>query len=396
MTFINRRKKKEVQNWLKSTSAVVLLGQRQVGKTTLAKEIAGDQDADYLNLNDTRTAAMLDRTGLHEYVAESNRQLTVIDEIQVRRRLFADLMVIIDEKRWLGKGKGCFLLLGSGSLNLANKSNESLRGRVSYVHLDPLDITEVDMPSQLGKLWQRGGLPGIFTAESDREAFDQHRALAETLSKQDMLIEGAGGATPSQITNILEILAGNHGGMSNILKISQKLDLDRRAVKHCIKLLEEMLVVRVLRPYGRSRVKNIAKTPKIYLCDSGMLHYFLRVENTAGLTPLMAGMSWEGFVIENIRRQVDYRTDAYFYRTKSGNEIDLILRNPMLETWAIEIKKSEPKAGVGFYKALKDIEHDRSFLVHGRLDLPRCRDEQGIEILSLPDMCQEVAARFGP
>ena len=111
-----------------------------------------------------------------------------------------------------------------------------------------------------------------------------------------------------------------------------------------------------------------------------MLHHLLRVESISSLEPLMAGMSWEGFVIENILRHIDYRTDAYFYRSHSGVEIDLILRNITLGTWAIEIKKGAPDVSSGFHKAVKDIKADRSFLVHGRLDLPRQKDEHGVEV----------------
>ena len=131
MKIINRRQKEMVKSKLRRASAVVLLGQRQVGKTTLAKEIAIEQDADYLNLRNPWTAAKIDQRGLEVHLAEAGKRLTVIDEIQTRRNLFAELMDIIDDKRYRGEGKGCFLLLGSSSLALANKSNESLRGRVA-------------------------------------------------------------------------------------------------------------------------------------------------------------------------------------------------------------------------------------------------------------------------
>ncbi|MBF2735351.1 MAG: ATP-binding protein [Betaproteobacteria bacterium AqS2] len=396
MTHINRRQKEEVKRRLKKASAVVLLGQRQVGKTTLAKEIAREQDADYLNLREPETAAMLDEKGLRQHVAESGKHLTILDEIQTRRDLFSALITLIDDKRESKEGRGCFLLLGSSSLSLANKSNETLKGRVSYVNLDPIDVTEIDMPDDLEKLWLRGGLPAVFTADSDRDGFDHHRDLVRTLSMNDLSAEGARGVTPGQVINMLRILASCQGGVINSKEIGEKLDVDRRDVSFCISLLQELLIVRKLDAYGRSRVKNIAKSPKIYLCDSGTLHYLLRAEKISSLTPLMAGMSWEGFVIENILRHIDLEIDKYFYRTKKGVEIDLILRDPMRETWAIEIKKGTPDVSDGFYKAVQDIQPKRSFLVHGRPDLPRRENQHGIEIISLLDMCREAEKHFGP
>ena len=165
MKYISRHQKKEVERRLENAAAVVILGQRQVGKTTLAEEIAKDRDADYLNLRDPQVQGMLLNKRLREHIEETGKHLTILDEIQARRNLYAELMTIIDGKRRRGEGIGCFLLIGSGSRYLANKSKESLRGRVSYVHLDPLMSRRSLWPEELDKLWLRGGLPAAFSAD---------------------------------------------------------------------------------------------------------------------------------------------------------------------------------------------------------------------------------------
>lgn len=395
MSFINRRKKEEIKQRLNAAAAVVLLGQRRVGKTTLAMEIAREQKSDYLNLRNPQTAAMLDLKGLAESIEESGKHLTIIDEIQVSRSLFEELLAVIDEKRWRGEGKGCFLLIGSGSYAIANKSSESLLGRVSHVDLDPIDVTEIKVADDFDKLWLRGGLPGAFAAGSDRECFEHLQSLAETLSMYDLREEGAKAIRPGEIINILKMLAAIHGGPASILDIARKLDLDRRAVSRCVNLLEGLLVIRILRPYGRSGRKSSVKRPKIYLRDSGMLHYLLGVKEISSLDPHMAEMSWKGFVIENILRQTDLRTIPNFYCTHGGANVGLILHDQTKGTWAIEIKKDEIEASSSFHRAMLDIKPDRSFLAHGRLDLPQRTDSRGVEIVPLLDMCREVASCFG-
>lgn len=392
--IIARRKKEELENLIDGFPAVVMLGQRQVGKTTLADEVGRARDADYLNLRDPFTGRMIDKKGLRAHVAETGKALTILDEIQSRKDLFAELMAVIDERRRRGDAESCFLLLGSGSLEISNKSRETLLGRVEYLDLSPLDVTEVEAPEEIDKLWLRGGLPGVFTARDDKTAFRSLRAIARNLSMQDLPEEGAGGVAPSKIYDILIMLAESHGGPVNVLRMANALELSRDFVSNCVALLESLRIIRRLWPYGRSRVRNLVKSPRIYFQDSGLLHQLRGVASIPGMDENLTGASWEGFVIENILRQIDDPVNASYYRTKKGVEVDLIINSQRSGTWAIEIKKGSPDNSHGFHKAVLDIKPKRSFVVHGRFDLPRQRNAQGVEKLSLLDMCKEVASHF--
>ena len=395
MEIIARRKKEELESLMEVFPAVVLLGQRQSGKTALAQEIAKDRDAEYLNLRDPYTASMLDKKSLRAHAAEAGKSLTILDEIQSRKNLFAELLRIIDERRHRGETESCFLLLGSGSLEIANKSKETLTGRVDYLDLDPLDVTEVEMPGEMEKLWLRGGLPGAFSAQDDMTAFSSLRELARNLSMQYLPEEGIDGVAPSKILDLLVMLAESHGGPVNVLAMANALELSRSFVSNCVSMLESLKIIRLLQPYSRSKVRNLVKTSRIYFRDSGLLHHLLGVESMASMDENVAAASWESFVIENILRQIDYSVNAGFYRTKKGVGLDLIIHNRRSETWAIAIKKNELDASSGFCKAVHDIKADRSFLVQSHPDLSGRLNLQGIGSTPLPDMCRAVARHFG-
>ena len=151
----------------------------------------------------------------------------------------------------------------------------------------------------------------------------------------------------------------------------------------------------LLPPNTKSMVKRLAKRSKVYFRDSGLLHYLLGAGSIDSLDSRMTGMSWEGFVIENILRHTDIETMPSFYRTGSGVEIDLILTNAFVGKWIIEIKKGDPDMGFRFPPSTRHLKADRSFLVHGRSNLPRQTNSHGVEIISLLDMCREVADHFG-
>ena len=388
---VTRRKKQEVEELLRRFPGVVLLGQRQVGKTTMAKEIAAEQDADYLDMGEPATVQMLSEQGLRGYIEQSGKQLTVLDEIQMRRDLFNELRAIIDRKRSPGAGNGSLLLLGSASLALANKSHETLTGRVDYVDLDPIDILEISTPDEIDKLWLRGGLPEAFIPDNDEAGFQAHRALISNLIKQELFEQGLHIA-PEKTHQLLQLLAKTHGGILNVMEIASIVNLDWRVVDKCIGLLCNLLVVRKLHAYSSEDGKNLRKRPKIYYRDSGILHHLLELKSLAAIHNYSrVGLSWESFAIENILRYVGDLFYPSYYRTRSGLEVDLILKSVIRGTWAIEIKKGIPDASSGLHRSLMHIKPDRAFIVHGRWGMPRCQSKQGVESLSLLEMCREIA-----
>ena len=393
---ISRRKKEEVKELLSLFPAVLILGQRQVGKTTLALDVAKGNDFHYADLSNPDELSLIRNNGAGKYVEEHGKQLTVLDEVQIHSELFSELLPVINERRIAGKGNGSFLLLGSASLELANRSRETLTGRIGYVDLNPIDITEITTLSEIGKLWFRGGLPGPFTADNDRQAFIILNNLLQNLSRQELLEQGVPVAR-DKLWKFLVILASQHGSQLNKQKIAEQLELDRRVVGRCMSLLNDLLIVRELPAYAGAAAKNFSKRPRIYYRDSGLLHQLLQLSNMNNLeTSHMAGRSWEGFVIENILRQSGFEMESSYFRTRKGrSEMDLILQFQTGKVWAIEIKKGSPDVSAGFYAARDSIKPDRCFIVHGLHNLSRIKNDQGVEIISLPEICREVAEAAG-
>ena len=393
--FIARRQQAEIERLLANESAVLLLGQCQAGKTTLAGKIIEAQDGFALNFRERDVARRVRQQGLKQCIKDHGKHLTVLDEVQVRPGLFADLLPIIDARRWEDTDIGSFLLLGSASEALANKSDESLLGRIHYVYLDPLDVLEIDS-SEVGRLWLRGGLPRSFTASSDAQSFERRQNIIDYLIKQE-LWEHKVREARDKIEDMLEQLAYQHGGMLNKSSIVKEVELvSERSVEKLIKVLCGLLVIRQLPAYDRAQVQNHQKTPRIYYRDSGLLHQLLNLHSVEQLEQSpMADKSWKGFAIENILRLAGPRVRASYYRTSSGcSEMDLVLRYPGGAVWAIEIKKGNPGASASFSNACRSIQPDRCFVAHDRLDIARHEDGQGVEKIPLPDMCREVAAEL--
>ena len=392
--LIARRQQVEIERLLASESAVLLIGQRQVGKTTLAGEIAKARDGVVLNFRDWEVARGVREQGLKQCIKDHGKHLTVLDEVQVQPGLFAELLPIIDERRAAGTDTGSFLLLGSASVTLANKSDESLHGRIHYVHLDPLDISEIDS-SEMDKLWLRGGLPRSFSASSDAQSSERLRAIIDSLIMRELREHDVREA-PDKIEDILVQLAYQHGGMINQSGIIKAVTtVKKNSVEKLIDVLNGLLVIRQLPAYSKARVKYHQKTPKVYYRDSGLLHRLLNFYSLEQVKDShIDGLSWEGFVIENILRQAGRTVQGtYFSADKKRCEMDLVLKFSGGELWAIEIKLDSTGVSKGFYKALKYLKPNRSFIVHGRLDLPRHPHSPDVEIISLPDMCREVVAK---
>ena len=392
--IISRQKKAEVLQSLRLHPAVAILGQRQVGKTTLAREIAADFDARYYDLETEGARRMLDQGRLFQQIheAEGNR-LVVLDEVHHQHGLFSELKGIIDARKAqnMDQAMGMFLLLDSSSKELANKSNESMIGRLGYVYLDPLNVLEVDR-YDIDKLWRRGGLPRSFLAESDDDSGVIRGNIIDHLAGRELADRGLG-IDYGQRMRLMHILADRHGGLLNVEKLANDIKEKRHAAKGCLDLLADLRIIRLLPPYEKTVTKTLVKTPKFYYRDSGLLHWFLgAIKHERLEVHRHAGFSWEGFVIENILRLLRRPDQAYFYRTRDGAEIDLVLKMPGDQVWAIDIKAGSPKISRGLTVSLDDLKPDRSFVIHTRDDLPPTQGKQGIEFVSLLGMCHEINA----
>ena len=363
--MIRRRSFQSVLNALGRQAAVALIGPRQVGKTTLAHEIAEGSDAIYLDLE-----ARADRDRLADpilYLKEYEDRLVILDEIHRVPELFQELRGLIDEGRRRGKRTGRFLILGSASLDLLRQSGESLAGRIEYVELNPLDVLEAAPDAEAMKnLWVRGGFPDSFLAGSDADSLTFRQSFIRTYLERD--VPQFGRRIPAEtLDRLWTMLAHSLGTVLNASKLAAGLSISAPTVTSYIDLLVDLLLVRRLRSFHANVKKRLVKSPKVYVRDSGLVHALLGIEDHNALAghPVV-GMSWEGFVIENLLAVAPPRTLASYYRTLAGAEIDLLLELPGKRgLWAIEIKRGlTASPSKGFHNARADLNPKRSFVVY--------------------------------
>lgn len=386
---IARRLLPRLRQLLGRFPAVVLLGPRQVGKTTLARACLADSGGLYLDLESQRDIRKL--SDPEDYLSQRESQLVVLDEIQRVPELFPSLRGLIDDGRTRGLRAGRFLLLGSASLELIQQSSETLAGRIAYLELHPLDATEIG-GAPVERLWLRGGFPDSFLAETDALSSEYRDFLIRSYLERDLPLFGSRLAS-GKLRNLWTMLAHAQGGVVNISALARNLEIDGRTMNAHLDLLENLLLVRRLKPWHANTGKRLVKSPKLYLRDSGLVHELLGIANLETLAghPVV-GASWEGFVIENLLACAPARTEAYFYRTSAGAEIDLILKFRNGETWAVEIKRGlSPVLKPGFFSAVEDIAPDKAFVVYGGEETYRLKP--GIEAIGLKSLQEALLAR---
>ena len=363
--MIRRSVTQAIEHALQHQAAVALIGPRQVGKTTLAREIAGARPgAVYLDLE-----ARADRDKLAEpvlFLRPYENSLVVLDEIHRVPELFQQLRGIIDEGRRTGHGTGRFLILGSASMELLRQSGESLAGRIAYFDMGPFFTLELPADeATVQQLWLRGGFPGSYLADGESVSLRWREDFIRTYLERD--VPQFGPRVPAGVLERLwTMLAHGQGTLLNASRLAAGLQISAPTVHRHIDLLAELLLVRRLPPFLRNVGKRLVKSPKIYVRDSGLVHALLgiRTHNDLAGHPV-AGASWEGFVVENLLQAAPERTVASFFRTAAGAEIDLLLEIPGHGLWAIEIKLSlAGRPDKGFYIACEDLKPDRRFVVN--------------------------------
>src|SRR6056297_137163 len=375
-----------VQSALESQAAVVLLGPRQVGKTTLALDIASEQPSVYLDLERDADRQILTEPDL--YLDEQAGKLVILDEVQQMPGFFKNLRGQIDQRRRAGFRTGQFLLLGSASNVLLQQSAESLAGRVRYIEMPPLQLTEVGA-DQLNTLWLRGGFPDSFMAASNQTSMDWRLDFLRTYLERD--IPALGPRIPAAtLRRFWTMLAHVQGGLLNAAALAEGLGVSGQTIGRYLDLLVDLMLVRRLQPWYENVGKRLVKSPKIYVRDSGIVHALLSIGTTEDLLghPVVGG-SWEGFCIETLLAAAPAGTEPFFYRTSAGAELDLVLRLPGGDIWAVEIKRTTaPKVSRGFYVGADDIKASRKLLIYaGEHDVPVAEGvravplEQGIGLL---------------
>lgn len=382
--MISRRVLKSVEEALALQPAVALLGPRQVGKTTLARQIADSRPSIYLDLESPPDRAKLQDAG--SFLRANSERLVVLDEIHRAPGLFLELRGVIDDYRRQGMRAGKFLILGSASLDLLRQSGETLAGRIAYIDMGPFDALEAagDQRS-LDRLWVRGGFPESFLSPSDAASLAWRGDLIRTYLEREVALFGP--RIPSEtLRRLWTMLAHNQGALLNASQIAASLSVSAQTVTRYIDLLCDLLLVRRLTPIHPNVGKRLVKAPKVYVRDSGLLHELLGIGDYNALAghPIR-GASWEGFVIENLIAVLRGRTIPGFYRTAAGAEIDLILERPSRGPIAIEIKSGAvPSVTKGFHMAIADLKPAASFVVYAGEE--RYPIGAGIEAIGLREL----------
>jgi predicted AAA+ superfamily ATPase len=361
--MIQRSLEDEVLQSLKQFPAVGIIGSRQVGKTTLAMMIAKNRGgiAVYLDLERPSDLARLADAELYlRSVADS---LVIIDEVQRKPDLFPVIRSLIDEQRRPGR----FLLLGSASPALLRQSSENLAGRIVYHELKPFDLREVGAsPEDVNRLWNRGGYPESFLAESDPASAKWREAFIQTYLERD--IPNLGLRIPAvTLRRFWLMMAHCHGQLWNASKIAGSLGIDAKTARRYLDVLEDTFIARQLAPLHANLKKRLVKSPKVYLRDAGLLHALLGIQSHEQLLGHpAAGASWEGWCMEQVLAVVPSNAAASFYRTSAGAEIDLVLQPPGAGSpIAVETKFSlDPRPTKGFWSALNDLQPVRSFVLY--------------------------------
>ena len=360
--MIVRHAETTVRQKLARIPAVVLLGPRQVGKTTLARQIARDWPGGAVYLDLERPADRLRLEEADSYLRAQQGKLVILDEIHRAPGVFEVLRGIIDDNRQAGQRNGQFLLLGSAALDLMRQSSETLAGRVAYLDIAPLNVFEA---AQDNELWLRGGFPDSLLAPDDTQSLDWRRDFIRSYLERDVPMFAP--RLPAEtIGRLWTMMAYQQGGLLNQSRIASALGVANPTIDRYIDLLVDLQLLRRLRPWGGNIGKRLVKSPKVYMRDSGLLHGLLELETLNDLLGHpVCGLSFEGHCLENLIQAAGSRRVPYFYRTQVGAEIDLLLEKGGRPEMAIEIKRSmAPSPEKGFSVACDDLQIEQRYVVY--------------------------------
>ncbi|MEK7857995.1 MAG: ATP-binding protein [Elusimicrobiota bacterium] len=347
-----------VRSLLSRNPVVAILGARQVGKTTLARQTrSGPGPISWFDLEDP---AHLGRLADPMLALRGLRGLVVIDEVQRLPGLFPVLRVLADRPGRVAR----FLLLGSASPDLKRQGSESLAGRIAHHILPPLGLDEVGQASWQ-RLWIRGGFPRAFLARSEAASVEWRREFISAFLERDLPQLGFG--LPARTMHrFWTMLAHYHGQIWNASEFARSFGVADTTVRNYLDALSATFLVRQLQPWHENLAKRQVKSPKVYLLDSGLLHSLLGIESKASLeSHPRLGASWEGFALETVIRTLGARPEeCYFWATHAGAELDLLIVKGG-KRFGFEFKRSEaPTLTPSMKIALKDLKLDRLDVIH--------------------------------
>jgi len=377
---------------LQQFPAVVLLGPRQVGKTTLALA-EGQAHAGSLYLDLELPSAQRQLDDPEAFLLTHRNRLVILDEVQRLPEIFAVLRAIIDIRIRSGEPSGQFLLLGSATGVLLQQSSESLAGRMVQLELSPLQAREImaavdPLVQPLPMLWIRGGFPLSWLAKNDSESFRWREAFIATYLERD--IPALGPRIPAtSLRRLWTMLAHLQGSLLNYSQLATALAISGQLVHRYVDILCDLMLLRRLAAWHGNVGKRLVKSPKVYVRDSGLVHALLGLTNYESvLSHPVAGLSWEGFVIEQIMSAAP-SLDYSFYRTAQGAEADLVIDFRHGQVWVVEIKRSSaPTVSKGFHQAAVDVNANRKILVAPVEQTYQMKDN--IEVMSVQTLIAEL------
>lgn len=381
--MIKRNLEPILRTRLAAMAGVVLLGPRQIGKTTLARQLAENWPggAVYLDLERPGDRRRLDDADT--YVRAQRGKLVVIDEIHRAPGLFAILRGIIDDWRAAGNRYGHFLLVGSATIELMRQASETLAGRVAYLDMAPLDVAEITAAGiDLDRLWVRGRFPDSLLAASDMDSLDWRRDFSRSYLERDVPMFAP--RLPAETVGRLWLmLAHQQGGQLNLARLAASLGVSAPAIGRYVDLLADLRLLRRLPPWSGNLDKRLVKAPKIYIRDSGIVHAQLELNNWEHIVGHpVAGLSYDGMVVENLLQAAGERRQAYYFRTQDGAEIDLVFESGGTPELAVEIRRSSaPALDKGFSTACDALGITARYVVYpGDQGYPLRRGAQAIPL----------------
>ena len=384
MVKINRKSTIYIEKLLNYFPVVGILGARQVGKTTLAKELAPGlkKEVSYIDLEST--ADLIKITDPEMYFKNNEDKCIIIDEIQRRKDLFPLLRSVVDNKIEPAR----FIILGSASPELIRESSESLAGRIAYVDLFPFNIDELDY-KELTKHWVRGGFPLSFLAPDEFLSIEWRNNFIRTYIEKDLPLLGLTISFPV-FWKFINMLAHINSGIINYSNLSKSLEVSIPTITRYIDFLEQALLVKKVKPWSKNIKKRLVKTPKLYFTDTGILHSLLGIDSFEHLEMnSYLGNSWETYVVNQVYSMLKKEYQLYFYRTHNGAEIDLLIEKSGTIHKAIEIKYTNaPKLSKGNLISFEDVGANENIVITPSSDFYEI--QKGIYVMSLQDFIKRL------
>ena len=345
----------KIKTALKRSRVVVLLGPRQCGKTTMARELVDAASPSYFDLEDPVSLARLDESMT---ALQSLKGLVVIDEVQRRPDLFPILRVLSDRNPLPAR----FLILGSASPALLKQSSESLAGRAEMISMSGFGLEELG-PEAQARHWLRGGFPLSYLARSDADSVAWRKNFIQTFLERDLPQLGVR-IPATTLLRFWTMVAHYHGQLWNAAEPARSLGMGETSVRRYLDLLTDVFMIRQLPPWFANTTKRQIKAPKVYFRDSGLLHYLLGIRSEKDLlSHPKSGASWEGYVIEEVLRVVEPE-EFYFWGTHGGAEIDLVLRKNG-KMVGVECKRVDaPRLTPSIRAALSDLGLERITVIY--------------------------------